>query len=98
MSAAKGTNWRRSNAVRGPHQCPPRAPACSSGNSVFYRKRLSGAYHNEFTKPIPGTLQEGGASFQTTHWTVVLQARQTESEESAHQALSGFCEAYWPPL
>src|SRR4029077_1592782 len=49
-------------------------------------------------KAIPGTLQEGGASFQTTHWTVVLRARQTESEESAHQALSGFCEAYWPPL
>src|ERR1043166_5919341 len=50
------------------------------------------------TKAIPGTLQEGGASFQTTHWTVVLRARETESEESAHQALSGFCEAYWPPL
>jgi DNA-directed RNA polymerase specialized sigma24 family protein len=27
-----------------------------------------------------------------------LRARETESEESAHQALSGFCEAYWPPL
>src|SRR4030095_4622371 len=47
---------------------------------------------------IPGTLQEGGASFQTTHWTVVLRARNEESEVSAHQALSGFCEAYWPPL
>src|SRR6266705_6495587 len=50
------------------------------------------------TKPVPGTLQEGGASFQTTHWTVVLRARQSESAESAHQALSTFCEAYWPPL
>jgi DNA-directed RNA polymerase specialized sigma24 family protein len=49
-------------------------------------------------KPVPGTLQEGGASFQTTHWTVVLQARRTESAESAQQALSAFCEAYWPPL
>jgi len=29
---------------------------------------------------------------------VVLRARDTESEESARQALSGFCEAYWPPL
>jgi RNA polymerase sigma-70 factor (ECF subfamily) len=29
---------------------------------------------------------------------VVLRARETESEESARQALSGFCEAYWPPL
>jgi DNA-directed RNA polymerase specialized sigma24 family protein len=51
-----------------------------------------------FTKPVPGTLQEGGASFQTTHWTVVLRARQSESAESAQQALSAFCESYWPPL
>jgi len=50
------------------------------------------------TKAIPGTLQEGGASFQTTHWTVVLRARETESAESAREALAGFCEAYWPPL
>jgi DNA-directed RNA polymerase specialized sigma24 family protein len=50
------------------------------------------------TKAIPGTLQEGGASFQTTHWTVVLRARETQSEQNASEALSGFCEAYWPPL
>ena len=49
------------------------------------------------TKPIPGTLQQGGAAFQTTHWTLVLQARGAESTQSA-KALSIFCEAYWPPL
>jgi DNA-directed RNA polymerase specialized sigma24 family protein len=49
-------------------------------------------------KPVPGTLQEGGASFQTTHWTLVLQAGQLESSESAQSALSTFCETYWPPL
>src|SRR5256714_2381373 len=49
-------------------------------------------------KPIPGTLQEGGAGFQTTHWTLVLRARQTQSEISGQKALSNFCEAYWPPL
>src|SRR5437879_4190698 len=49
-------------------------------------------------KPIPGTLQEGGAGFQTTHWTLVLRARLTQSEISAQNALSNFCEAYWPPL
>jgi RNA polymerase sigma-70 factor (ECF subfamily) len=27
-----------------------------------------------------------------------LRAREPESEEAARQALSGFCEAYWPPL
>jgi RNA polymerase sigma-70 factor (ECF subfamily) len=43
-------------------------------------------------------LQEGGASFQTTHWTLVLRAGHGEAGESAHQALSVFCEAYWPPL
>src|SRR5207244_2248800 len=49
-------------------------------------------------KAIPGTLQEGGAGFQTTHWTLVLRARQTQSEISGQKALSNFCEAYWPPL
>jgi DNA-directed RNA polymerase specialized sigma24 family protein len=29
---------------------------------------------------------------------VVLRAREPEAAESARQALSGFCEAYWPPL
>ena len=28
----------------------------------------------------------------------MLRARETESAESAREALSGFCEAYWPPL
>ncbi len=27
-----------------------------------------------------------------------MRAREPDSEESARQALSGFCEAYWPPL
>ena len=49
-------------------------------------------------KPIPGTLQEGGASFQTTHWTLVLSARQSDQRETAREALSDLCEAYWPPL
>jgi len=49
-------------------------------------------------KPIPGTLQEGGAAFQSTHWTLVLRARQSDPTERAREALSDFCEAYWPPL
>jgi DNA-directed RNA polymerase specialized sigma24 family protein len=44
------------------------------------------------------SVQEGGAAFQTTHWTLVLRARETQSEKSAQEALSNFCEAYWPPL
>src|SRR5438128_3168153 len=49
-------------------------------------------------KPIPGTLQEGGAAFQSTHWTLVLRVRQSDPTETAGKALSDFCEAYWPPL
>jgi len=49
-------------------------------------------------KPIPGTLQEGGAAFQATRWTLILSARQSDSTEIAEKALSNFCEAYWPPL
>lgn len=43
-------------------------------------------------------MQEGGAPFQTTHWTVVLQAGKSGSQEDAPKALAVFCEAYWPPL
>jgi len=50
------------------------------------------------TKPVPGTLQEGGAPFQTTHWTIVLQAKQPDSDESVRKALATFVEGYWAPL
>ena len=47
-------------------------------------------------KGIPGTLQEGGASFATTHWSVVG-ACAWESE-TADAALAQLCQDYWPPL
>jgi RNA polymerase sigma-70 factor (ECF subfamily) len=50
------------------------------------------------TKAIPGTLQEGGAPFRTTHWSVVQVAADAGSEESARKAFADFCQAYWPPL
>jgi RNA polymerase sigma factor (sigma-70 family) len=53
---------------------------------------------NSLTKPLPGTLQEGGASFQTTHWTLVFRARETQADRAAQKALADFCKAYWPPL
>jgi RNA polymerase sigma-70 factor (ECF subfamily) len=43
-------------------------------------------------------LQEGGAPFQTTHWTLVLQAGKAEADEAARKALAIFSETYWPPL
>lgn len=47
---------------------------------------------------MPGTLQEGGASFETTHWSVILLASQRESPQAAQRALTSFCQDYWPPL
>lgn len=47
---------------------------------------------------MPGTLQEGGAPFQTTHWTVVLLANRADADEVTRKALATFSEAYWPPL
>jgi DNA-directed RNA polymerase specialized sigma24 family protein len=54
--------------------------------------------HHPATKAIPGTLQEGGAPFRTTHWSVVQLAADAESAEPAQKAFAEFCQAYWPPL
>ena len=48
-------------------------------------------------KGTPGTLQEGGASFATTHWSVVAQSALTDIPEAA-KALAQLCEMYWPPI
>ena len=49
-------------------------------------------------KNRPGTLQEGGARFYTTHWSVVVRAMESQPPASVQQALGDFCQAYWPPL
>jgi DNA-directed RNA polymerase specialized sigma24 family protein len=48
-------------------------------------------------KATPGTLQEGGASFTTTHWSIVAQSALTGEPEAAN-ALAQLCETYWPPI
>jgi RNA polymerase sigma-70 factor (ECF subfamily) len=48
-------------------------------------------------KATPGTLQDGGASFATTHWSVVAQSALTDVPEAAN-ALARLCETYWPPI
>jgi DNA-directed RNA polymerase specialized sigma24 family protein len=48
-------------------------------------------------KATPGTLQEGGASFATTHWSVVAQSALTDAPEATN-ALTQLCEMYWPPI
>jgi len=48
-------------------------------------------------KATPGTLQEGGASFATTHWSVVAQSALTDAPEATN-ALAQLCEMYWAPI
>jgi len=66
--------------------------------SDFDGKAEKSQRKSSVTKPVPGTLQEGGAPFETTHWTVVLQASKSASDEAARKAPTIFSEAYWPPL
>ena len=70
----------------------------ADGPSIFVCQSPHPSRKFLFVKPAPGTLQEGGASFEATHWTLVLQAGQLESSEAAQRALSALCETYWPPL
>jgi RNA polymerase sigma factor (sigma-70 family) len=46
-------------------------------------------------KGIPGTLQEGGAAFATTRWSVV---EACTDDHNADIALARLCQDYWPPL
>jgi DNA-directed RNA polymerase specialized sigma24 family protein len=48
-------------------------------------------------KGTPGTLQEGGASFATTHWSIVARSALTDVPDAA-DALGQLCETYWPPI
>jgi RNA polymerase sigma factor (sigma-70 family) len=45
---------------------------------------------------MPGTIQDGGAAFATTHWSVV--AACACENETADAALTQLCRDYWPPL
>src|SRR4051794_36339572 len=47
-------------------------------------------------KPVPGTLQGGGASFRTTHWSAISDCSRTDEQGS--EALGQLCRDYWPPL
>ena len=47
-------------------------------------------------KGIPGTIQDGGVAFATTHWSVV--AACACENETADAALAQLCRDYWPPL
>ena len=46
-------------------------------------------------KGIPGTLQEGGAAFATTLWSIV---EACADDDNADIALARLRQGYWPPL
>ena len=48
-------------------------------------------------KATLGTLQQDGASFTTTHWSVIAQCALSDLPE-AKNALAQLCETYWPPI
>lgn len=51
-------------------------------------------------KAVPGTVQGGGVTFATTHWSVIA-ACTPGSEADADKveaALAQLCQDYWPPL
>jgi RNA polymerase sigma-70 factor (ECF subfamily) len=47
-------------------------------------------------KGLPGTIQDGGVAFNTTHWSVV--AACAWQNGTADAALARLCRDYWPPL
>jgi RNA polymerase sigma factor (sigma-70 family) len=51
-------------------------------------------------KTVPGTLRVGGASFATTHWSVIAACTggNGTSAKAAAEALAQLCRDYWPPL
>jgi hypothetical protein len=48
-------------------------------------------------KPLSMALTDGSRAFATTHWSVVLAAKESASPEGA-KALAELCQAYWYPL
>jgi DNA-directed RNA polymerase specialized sigma24 family protein len=47
-------------------------------------------------KRVPGIIQESGAAFATTHWSVVLEAQ--SQSPAAKEALEKICRTYWRPI
>ena len=52
----------------------------------------------EPTSPRGGEDLATGMGFQTTHWTVVLDAARTDGSPVARDALARLCSVYWYPL
>ncbi len=51
---------------------------------------------SSFVNAVSETLQNGGAAFHTTHWSVVMTAQ--GRSPAAQEALEKLCRGYWLPL
>jgi RNA polymerase sigma factor (sigma-70 family) len=47
---------------------------------------------------MPSELSTSQSAFQTTHWSVILTARQRDDTTSGREALAKLCSDYWYPL
>ena len=79
------------------YACPTLPPGLPASRFSLVVTRSPSRYAGA-VKGVPGTLQEGGAGFESTHWSVVLLAAQSQPPAAAQAALTDFCRAYWPPL
>ena len=85
--------------------------SAESGNQVAVRVKdldvtterpSSGVYRCRFESEncrlegVPEILENGGAAFATTYWSIVLTA-QSQSPAS-QEALEQLCRVYWPPI
>lgn len=50
------------------------------------------------TSSLPHEVPVKEPAFHTTHWSVVLTARQPEQQTAAREALANLCSTYWYPL
>ena len=92
---ARATRFLRQAESRGDRRWRSTRPSTDRYSRIA--KGLAGRYDG-CMKGVPGTLQEGGAAFAPTHWSVVLLTAQSQSPEAAHAALTSLCQTYWPPL
>jgi DNA-directed RNA polymerase specialized sigma24 family protein len=81
-----------------------RALSLENQNSIGRRQITLFSCHGRFpfdilapVKGTPGTLQEGGASFASTHWSIIARSALTDVPE-AETAIARLCEMYWPPI
>ena len=66
-------------------------------NSVAIAATMTNTTPMETSLPWPEAARPGGPVFQTTHWSVVLEAGRPDSPRAA-EALAVLCRAYWSPL